>query len=83
MVLETVTDDIQCYVLDLETKQEIQSKLELELLKRGYDDLDIDELITNAIDDCELKDLKDVINIYTLETQKVIKLNEGAFNNGK
>lgn len=73
MALETVTDDIQCYVLDLKTKQEIKNKLELELLERGYDELYVDELITNAIDDCELRDLKGIINIYNLKTQKVLK----------
>lgn len=73
MALETVTDDIQCYVLDLKTKQEIKNKLELELLERDYDELYVDELITNAIDDCELRDLKEIINIYNLKTQKVLK----------
>lgn len=72
VINEIFSKDMQCYLLDRKTRNEIQDKLELELETLGYDDLETDELIYNAINDCSLNDLQEVIDIYDLDTIDVL-----------
>jgi len=72
VINEIFSKDMQCYLLDRKTRNEIQDKLELELETLGYDDIETDELIYNAINDCSLNDLQEVIDIYDLDTIDVL-----------